>query len=99
MKHLKKIEPLFWIFLITVATITVIAVKQAYGWQKGEDVTNNKEYNAKYYQEHKQQIVERKKKHYEEHKEEILARNRKWIEDNREQWNEYMRERRKKQVI
>lgn len=57
---------------------------------------NNKEYNAKYYQEHKQQIVERKKKHYEEHKEEILARNRKWIEDNRGHWNEYMRERRKK---
>lgn len=32
MKNLKKIEPLFWVFLITVAIITVIAVKQAYGW-------------------------------------------------------------------
>lgn len=32
MKHLKKIEPLFWIFLIVVAVITVIAVKMAYGW-------------------------------------------------------------------
>lgn len=31
MKNLKKIEPLFWIFLITVATITVIAVKITYG--------------------------------------------------------------------
>ena len=32
MKHLKNIEPLFWIFLITVAIATVIAVKVAYGW-------------------------------------------------------------------
>lgn len=58
-------------------------------------MTNSKEYNAKYYQEHKQQIVEKKKKHYEEHKEEILARNKRWMENNRERWNEYMRERRK----
>ena len=59
-------------------------------------MTNSKEYNAKYYQGHKQQIVERKKKHYKEHKEEILARNKRWIENNREHWNEYIRERRKK---
>lgn len=59
-------------------------------------MANSKEYNAKYYQGHKQQIVERKKKHYEEHKEEILARNKRWLEDNREHWNEYIRERRKK---
>ena len=32
MKHLKSIEPLFWIFLIAVAIITVIAVKIAYGF-------------------------------------------------------------------
>lgn len=32
MRDLKKIEPLFWIFLIAVAIITVIAVKVAYGW-------------------------------------------------------------------
>jgi len=31
MKKLKKIEPFFWIFLITVAIITVIAVKMTYG--------------------------------------------------------------------
>ena len=31
MKHLKKIEPLFWIFLIVVAIATVIAVKMTYG--------------------------------------------------------------------
>lgn len=31
MKKLKKIEPLFWIFLITVAIATVIAVKITYG--------------------------------------------------------------------
>ena len=31
MKNLKKIEPLFWIFLIAVAIATVIAVKITYG--------------------------------------------------------------------
>ena len=35
-------------------------------------MTNSKEYSAKYYQEHRQEIVERKKKHYEENKEERL---------------------------
>lgn len=59
-------------------------------------MTNSKEYSAKYYQEHRQEIAERKKKHYEAHKEEILARNKRWVENNRERWNEYMRERRKK---
>ena len=32
MKHLKKIEPVFWIFLILVALMTIIAVKTTYGW-------------------------------------------------------------------
>lgn len=32
MNFLKKIEPFFWLFLIIVAIMTVIAVKQAYGW-------------------------------------------------------------------
>ena len=59
-------------------------------------MANSKEYNAKYYQEHRQQLVERKKKHYKEHKEEILARNKRGIENNSEHWNEYIRERRKK---
>lgn len=59
-------------------------------------MTDKKEYNAKYYQEHKAEIAERKKRHYEEHREEILARNKKWQKDNKEYWNEYMRERRKK---
>lgn len=31
MKHLKKIEPLFWMLLIAVAIATVIAVKITYG--------------------------------------------------------------------
>lgn len=32
MKNLKRIEPLFWIFLIVVALMTIIAVKTTYGW-------------------------------------------------------------------
>ena len=32
MDKIKKVEPLFWIFLIAVAIITVIAVKLAYGF-------------------------------------------------------------------
>lgn len=59
-------------------------------------MVSSKEYSAKYYQEHRQEISERKKRHYEEHKEEILARNKRWLENNREHWNEYIRERRKK---
>lgn len=31
MDKLKKIEPLFWIFLVIVAIMTIIAVKVAYG--------------------------------------------------------------------
>ena len=57
---------------------------------------NTKEYNAKYYREHKKEISEKKKQYYLENKELVLARNRKWIENNREQWNAYVRNRRKK---
>lgn len=32
MNFLKKIEPIFWIFLILVALMTIIAVKTTYGW-------------------------------------------------------------------
>jgi hypothetical protein len=32
MDKLKKIEPAFWVFLIVVAIITVIAVKMTYGF-------------------------------------------------------------------
>ena len=59
---------------------------------------NTKEYNAKYWKEHKEQISERRKKFYQEHKEEISKRNKRWIEANRDKWNAYQREyyRRKK---
>ena len=57
---------------------------------------NRKEYNAKYWIEHKEQLSARRKKNYRENKEKIDARNKKWIEKNREHWNEYMRERRRR---
>lgn len=31
MKKLKKMEPLFWVFLITVAIAVIVAVKITYG--------------------------------------------------------------------
>lgn len=32
MNFFKKIEPIFWVFLIIVAIMTIMAVKVAYGW-------------------------------------------------------------------
>lgn len=32
MKKKNKIEPLFWVLLITVAIMTITAVKVTYGW-------------------------------------------------------------------
>lgn len=58
---------------------------------------NTKEYNAEYYRKHRKEISEQRKQHYQEYKECIRARNRKWLENNREQWNAYMRNRRKKE--
>ena len=58
-----------------------------------------KEYNAKYWAEHKEEISAKRKEYYKEHKEEIDKRNRVWLDANREHWNEYMRKRRAKQKL
>ena len=55
-----------------------------------------KEYNAKYWAEHKEEISKRRKEFYKEHKEEIDARHQRWLDENRDHWNKYMRERRRK---
>lgn len=62
-------------------------------------MSNTKEYNAKYYAEHKKEISERRKEVYKKDKKKIIDRNKKWQKDNREYWNAYMREyrRRKKE--
>ena len=59
-------------------------------------MANSKEYNAKYWQEHKEEISERRKKLYKERKGEIDERNKRWLDANRDKWNAYMRERRRK---
>ena len=58
-------------------------------------MANRKEYNAKYWATHKEEIAKKRKKFYQENKEKIDTRNKKWIENNRERWNKYMRERRR----
>lgn len=58
-------------------------------------MANSKEYNAKYYAEHKEELSEKKKKAYRENPEKNKERVYKWRENNREKWNAYMRERRK----
>ena len=62
-------------------------------------MSNTKEYNAKYYQEHKAEIRERKIKRYKENPEIYKERAKQWVEANREKWNAYMRERRKQAKI
>lgn len=59
-------------------------------------VSNSKEYNAKYYKEHREEIVNRKKAFYKKNKQEIIDRNKRWFKENNEKWNEYMREYRKR---
>ena len=59
-------------------------------------MANSKDYNAKYWQEHKEEISERRKKLYRERKGEIDERNKRWLDANRDKWNAYMRERRRK---
>ena len=58
-------------------------------------MANSKEYNAKYYREHKEELSEKKKKAYKENPEKNKERVYRWREKNREKWNAYMRERRK----
>lgn len=58
-------------------------------------MANSKEYNAKYYQEHKKELSEKKKKAYRENPEKSKELVYKWREKNRERWNAYMRERRR----
>lgn len=58
-------------------------------------MANSKEYNAKYYAEHKKELSEKRKKAYRENPEKNKERVYKWRENNREKWNAYMRERRR----
>lgn len=63
--------------------------------QKWRMMINSKEYNAKYYEEHKEEISEKRKKKYRENPKKYKDAIYKWRENNKEKWNAYMRERRK----
>lgn len=54
-----------------------------------------KKYQREYYLKNKARRQEYKKKYYEEHKDEYLDRWHKWLSANRDKWNEYNRERSK----
>lgn len=54
---------------------------------------NRKEYNAKYWAEHRDEISKQRKKYYQKNKEEIKARSTRWFQANRDRWNKYQRER------
>ena len=59
-------------------------------------MTNSKEYNAKYYREHKEEILARKKENYRKNSEAYKQRARQRVQRDREGWNAYMREWRRK---
>lgn len=50
---------------------------------------NRKEYNAKYYQEHKEQFREYRKKYYQEHKKEIIEKQKQWYQEHKKENQEY----------
>lgn len=50
---------------------------------------NYKEYNKKYYAEHKEELLEKRKKEYNSKK--AVAASRKWQKNNKEHWNAYQR--------
>ena len=55
-----------------------------------------REYSAKYWATHREQISEKRKKKYQENRDKILERNKRWLQGNKEKWNEYQREYRKR---
>ena len=61
-----------------------------------ERAEHYKKYQREYYLKNKARRQEYKKKYYEEHKDEYLDRWHKWLSANRGKWNEYNRERNKK---
>lgn len=58
--------------------------------------TNKKEYNRKYYQEHKEHRLAYHKKYYEKHKEELLAYAKKARDSNPEYHAEWQRKNKEK---
>lgn len=57
---------------------------------------STKEYNARYYQKHKEEIKAKKRELYKANPGKVKNQVRAWRASNREHWNEYMRERRKR---
>jgi len=51
----------------------------------------DKEYNKKYYEEHKDRHTEHNKKYYEEHKEERIEYQKKYKEEHKDRYTEYQK--------
>ncbi len=59
-------------------------------------MSNSKEYNARYYQEHRKEISEKRKQKYKENPEPYKEAVVKWRKRNKDKWLAYIRERRAK---
>ena len=59
-------------------------------------MANTKEYNARYWAEHRTELLAKKKRAYEKDPAKVRERNKRWLDANRDKWNAYMRERRRK---
>lgn len=58
-----------------------------------------KEYNAKYWAEHKKEISEKRKKQYRKNRTELLSKHDKWVKENRDYWNAYQKEYRRRKKV
>lgn len=76
---------------------------------RGDSMFDRKEYMKKYYQEHKEELMEANKKwhknhpewrrkHYQEHKEKLYEQHRKWQKNNSKRFSELCNKSRSKRV-
>ena len=61
-----------------------------------EKKQKRKEYNAKYWSKHSEEINKSRRAKYKEDKDKFLDRNKRWLDKNRDRWNAYQREYRKR---
>ena len=50
-----------------------------------------KEYNAEYWERHKEEISKKRKEDYVKNRDVVIERNKQWLKDNRDKWNAYQR--------
>lgn len=57
-----------------------------------------REYNAKYWASHREELSKSRRERYKRDKAVILESNKRWLEKNRDHWNAYQREYRKRKI-